>query len=43
MPQTAVIVEFNTKFKLEAWHSIECITHACHSIAFNVFLYFVIL
>ena len=29
--------------ELEAGHSIECITHAGHSIAFNMFLRFVIL
>jgi len=31
----------NELHELEAGHSIECIIHAGHSIAFNMFLYFV--
>ena len=34
-------LKMNIAEQLEAGHSIECITHAGHSIAFNMFLHYV--
>ena len=40
---TSRIIPTMDNTQLEDVHSTEYITHACHSIAFNMFLYFVTL